>query len=218
MISKGTIVEYLENGKFICASVLADDGQRLRLLNQNNRELKLPLNRVIHFSKAAGSSGGSRDELVADLQNSSANRNSLSAEVNLEEVWQLAAEEHDNSFDVSLLAALWFGDNPSDDHCAAFLRAVFRNRLFFKYKSAKVYAHSPDKVEQIRLQQEKERLRELLLENNAAGLIKLRESGMNEDWQGKEAWSRQVSGSRMKICLSSGKAYRSIFLKKQLAR
>ena len=187
MVSEGTIVEYLESGKFICASVLDDDGQRLRLLNQNNRELKLPLNRVIHFSKTAGSAGDSRDEVVTYLQNSSANRNGLSAEVNLEEVWQLAAEEHDNSFDVNLLAALWFGENPSDDQCAAFLRAVFRNRLFFKYKSAKIFAHSPDKVEQIRLQQEKERQKELLLENNAAGLTKLLESGINEEWQEKEA-------------------------------
>lgn len=187
MVSKGTIVEYLENGKFICASVLEDEGKRLSLLNQNNREIKLPRPRVVHFSKAAGPTGLSRDALVSFMQNSSATRETLSAEINLHEVWQLAVEEKDDAFDVDLLVTLWFGDNPSDDHCAAFLRAVFRDKLFFKYKSGKIYVHSLDKVEQIRLQQEKEKQKELLLANNGAGLIKLRESGINEDWQGQEA-------------------------------
>ncbi len=186
MVSKGIIVEYLENGKFICASVLEDEEKRLSLLNQNNREIKLPRPRVVHFSKTAGPTGLSRDGLVSFMQKSSADRETLSTEINLQEVWQLAVEETDDAFDVDLLVALWFGDNVSDDHCAAFLRAVFQDKLFFKYKSGKVYVHSPDKVEQIRLQQEKEKQKELLLENNTAGLIKLWESGVSENWQGQE--------------------------------
>ena len=56
----GRIVEYLENGKFICAFVFEDNGNRLRLLNQNSRELNLPQNRVVHLSK---------EKLPAELSN-----------------------------------------------------------------------------------------------------------------------------------------------------
>jgi hypothetical protein len=48
MILDGRIVEYLENGKFICAFVLTDNSNRLQLLNQNSRELNLATNRIVH--------------------------------------------------------------------------------------------------------------------------------------------------------------------------
>ena len=38
---QGKIIEYVEHGKFICAAVMADMGNRLRLLNQNGREVSV---------------------------------------------------------------------------------------------------------------------------------------------------------------------------------
>ncbi len=42
MIVTGKLIEYLDNGKFICALVTESQPKRLRLINQNGRELNLP--------------------------------------------------------------------------------------------------------------------------------------------------------------------------------
>ena len=173
MAFQGKIIEYLENGKFICAYVSDDDGKRLRLFNQNNREINLSQARVVHFSQEKYPPGLSRQELTVLLNKSAEKRDALSSEINLLEIWEIASEEKDDAFDVSFLAALGFGENPTDDHCAAFLRAVFLDKIFFKYKTGKIFVHSPEKVEQIRLQHEKENQKELHLVKNVDGLIKL---------------------------------------------
>jgi len=186
MAYQGRIVEYLENGKFICAYVSDDDGKRLRLLNQNNREINLSRARVVHFSQEKYARGLSREDLTALLHKSAERRNELSAKINLQEIWEIAAEEKNDAFDVHFLAALSFGENPTDDHCAAFLRAIFMDKLFFKYKTGKIFVHSPERIEQIRLQQEKEKQKELLLIKNADGLIKLCNAETDDVWEGQE--------------------------------
>lgn len=173
MAFQGKIIEYLENGKFICAYVSDDDGKKLRLFNQNNREINLSQARVVHFSQEKYPPGLSRQELTVLLNKSAEKRDSLSSEINLLEIWEIASEEKDDAFDVSFLAALGFGENPTDDHCAAFLRAVFLDKIFFKYKTGRIFVHSPEKVEQIRLQHEKENQKELHLVKDVDGLIKL---------------------------------------------
>jgi len=68
MTADGRIVEYLENGKFICALVLADNGNRLHLLNQNSRELNLPQNRIVHAAHEKTAAFPSRGDIIALLQ------------------------------------------------------------------------------------------------------------------------------------------------------
>ncbi len=50
MIATGKLIEYLDNGKFMCALVTESQAKRLRLINQNGRELNLPVSRVVHCS------------------------------------------------------------------------------------------------------------------------------------------------------------------------
>jgi exoribonuclease-2 len=128
---------------------------------------------VVHFSQEKYPPGLSRQELTVLLNKSAEKRDSLSSEINLLEIWEIASEEKNDAFDVSFLAVLGFGENPTDDHCAAFLRAVFLDKIFFKYKTSRIFVHSPEKVEQIRLQHEKENQKELHLVKNVDGLIKL---------------------------------------------
>ena len=68
MALDGRIVEYLENGKFTCAFVFEDNGNRIRVLNQNSRELNLPQNRVVHCTSKKASPPPSRDEIITLLQ------------------------------------------------------------------------------------------------------------------------------------------------------
>jgi exoribonuclease-2 len=93
MTLDGRIVEYLENGKFICAFVFEDTGNRLHLLNQNSRELNLPLNRIVHFTKEKTSVKRSKEDIIGTLQETSKQREGLAQKINLAEIWELVSEK-----------------------------------------------------------------------------------------------------------------------------
>ena len=153
----GRVVEYLENGKFICAYVYEDIGTRLHILNQNSRELNLPSSRIIHCNHDTVASDLSRGEMLTLLQKTAKQREKLAAATPLDEVWELASEKPEEIFTVDFLASLYWGSDPSNNQAAAFLRAVIANRLFFKYKSGKIHVHSPEMVAKSKLNQEVEK-------------------------------------------------------------
>jgi len=179
----GRIVEYLENGKFICAFVFEDNGNRLRLLNQNSRELNLPHNRIVHCSIAKVASSPSREETLSILQKTAELRTGLAETINLDEIWEIVSEKPEDTFEVNFLASLFFGEDPTDDQCAAFLRAAVANRMFFKFKAGMIHVHSPETVEQIKNRQEKEKEQETFIARNTTALRRIWEN--NEplhDW------------------------------------
>ncbi len=186
MTTPGKIIEYVEHGKFICAAVVADTGKRLRLLNQNGREVSLPQARVVHCTSQAFVNVSSRQETLAILAEISQTRQALELPVSLEEVWQLASESSPLSFPTRFLTELCFGELATDNHEAAFLRAIFKDRLYFKYKDGNIHAHSAEVVEQL-LNQESERERkELLLKNGASSLALLMQDKDLPNWPDKE--------------------------------
>jgi exoribonuclease-2 len=188
MTLDGRIVEYLENGKFICAFVFEDTGNRLRLLNQNSRELNLPLNRIVHFNKEKTSVKRSREDIIGTLQETSKQREGLAQKINLAEIWGLVSEKPEDNFGINFLAGLFFGDDPTDDQGSAFLRSVIADRLYFKYKAGEIHVHSPETVEQIKLMQEKERQKENFITSNTSALRYIWEEGeIPANWEGRES-------------------------------
>ncbi len=186
MTLDGRIVEYLENGKFICAFVLEDTGSRLRLLNQNNKELNLPLNRIVHFSKAKASVKPSREDILTTLQETSKQREGLAQKINLDEIWELVAEKPEDTFEVDFLAGLFFGGSQTDDQVSAFLRSIIADRFYFKYKAGRIHVHSPETVEQIKQMREQERQKENFIANNAFTLRYIwEEKKLPEHWKEK---------------------------------
>lgn len=187
MILPGTIVEYVEQGRFICGVVVEHNQKRLRLYNQNGRELNLPEGRVVHHDRKPLSAGLSRDQQRQRLQETDQQRRALMAEVAVEEVWQLAAAEGDTLFAPEFLAELSFGGPADDDRVAAWLRCVFEDRLYFKYKDGRIMAHPVEVVEQLRAKLERERERQALLERGAARLKTLFAQGPGgEEWPEQE--------------------------------
>jgi exoribonuclease-2 len=170
MTPPGTIIEYLDSGRFICGLVLQDSNNRLRLLNQNGREMNLPASRVVTTSRTKHQVDGSREARIALLKEMAEKRADLTVSIPLEEIWELASEEEQSSFPADFLAELSFGDNLSDDQSAAFLRAVFTDRFFFKYKNDMVNVHTSEQVEQLRHQRQKEKEKEAILTDGAANL------------------------------------------------
>lgn len=173
MILPGSIVEYIEGGKFFCALVTQGNGNRLRLLNQNDRELNLPESRVLLSSKTRYPLETSRTDQVQLLRQMFTQRNQLADSIDLTEIWELAVQENHTSFSADFLAELQFGGNLTDDQTAAFLRAVFNDRFYFKYKNGVVVAHTPEQVEQLQNQQQRELEKEELLNRGALILREL---------------------------------------------
>lgn len=186
MTLHGKLIEYLDAGKFICALVQEDTGKRLRIVTQSGREEKLPLARVVHQGKKAYPSPISREEAVRLLKKADETRKGLIDSVNLEEIWELVIGESGNVFTSSFLAELSFGKDLTDDHEAAFIRSVFADTLFFKYKQGAIVAHSAEMVEQLRLRREKERAQETLLSEGARGLKALWDGSPQDDWPERE--------------------------------
>ncbi|MBT8346181.1 MAG: RNB domain-containing ribonuclease [Desulfofustis sp.] len=166
-VSSGKLIEYLDNGKFICGYVTDIQPKRIRLVNQNGRELNLPVSRVVHCSSCSYSGDADRDSLVKLLRNTTEKRHSLMERVDLEMLWELTCNENTDTFDPGFLAELIFGRSADDDIVSAFLRSVFNDKLFFKFREGKIKVHSPEKVAQLRLRLEKEALKEELISSGA---------------------------------------------------
>ena len=184
MTLPGSIVEYIEGGRFFCALVTQDTGKRLHLLNQNGREVNMPDSRILLSSKTRHSLDMSRSDQLELLKLTSEVRSRLSQGIDLVEIWELAAQEKEPSFSADFLAELQFGGELSDDQTAAFLRAVFTDRFYFKYKNGKVTVNTPEQVEQIQHQLEKEQEKENLLNQGATFLQRLYKGKpvSNDDW------------------------------------
>lgn len=179
---QGKIIEYVEHGKFICAAVLSDAGTRLRLLNQNGREVNLPKARIVHQSPGSFSDTTPREHVLQALQETANFRQSIQLPVTLKDVWELAAENDGQSFTPRFLTELCFGEKATDDHVAAFLRAVFLEKLFFKYRGEAIQAHPAEVVEQLRLKQERERQQEAILKAGAQAIKKIMANEEPGEW------------------------------------
>ncbi len=186
MTLQGKIIEYIDQSRFICALVIEDNGKRLRLVNQNGREMNLPLGRVIHQTDQRYPLELSREDIQRMLKETTARRQELTSLVNLAEIWELAVEEDDSAFSPDFLAELNFGGEITDEHVAAFLRCVFSDRLFFKYREGRVLVHSQEVVEQLKDKAAKEKAREELLEKGAEALQNLMRGKDIDDWPERE--------------------------------
>ncbi len=156
LISSGKLIEYLDNGRFICGYVTDSQPKRVRLLNQNGREVNLPVSRIVHCSQASAPGSADRESLIRLLQDTTEKRHTLMQDIDLQILWELACEESTDTFDPHFLTELMFGQVADDDRVSSFLRSVFKDKLFFKYREGKIQVHSPEKVEQLRLQLERE--------------------------------------------------------------
>jgi exoribonuclease II len=188
MVTSGKIIEYLDNGKFVCAFVTESQNKRTRSLNQNGREVNLPFSRIVHCSTSTHSTTLNREELIRTLKSTNEKRLSLMQKINLEEIWELTTEEDSGVFEPSFLAELIFSDEADDDMVSAFLRCVFADRLYFKFKEGKIRAHSREQVEQLREQLEQEEKKKSLITNGAQFIAMLKNTDQdgtvfNEDFQ-----------------------------------
>jgi exoribonuclease-2 len=163
-MTQGKIVEYIDEGRFVCSICLQDKGGRLHLLTPFNREVNLSPKRTILISDPTLDVSLPRDDILERLNQIEQTRARLKETIDVEGLWELIRDE-DETFDHTYLAQLAFGETITGNHSSAVIRALFENHLYFKMKNGQFLPNSQEKVEEILRQEaeaaaEAERLRQ----------------------------------------------------------
>jgi exoribonuclease II len=168
-MNQGKIIEYIDQGRFVCTICVQDKGNRLHLLTPSNREVNLSPKRAILVSGTPIDIERPREELLERLKETEEIRTRLKGQIDARELWELVSEEKE-SFHHKYLAQLVFGEIVTDDHISALVRALFENHLYFRLKDGRFLPNSPKKINSIIEQREEEALREEKLTQGSAWL------------------------------------------------
>ncbi len=169
-MGSGNVVEYIDQQKILCAVVLEVKNQRLRLLTENNREVKLSVNRLSHKCKTQIDLSAGRNSMVKSLKEIAGLRKELINHVDIKGLWEVLNTEQE-WIDLATMTEFCFPDNPSCDHESAVIRAFFKNRLYFKFNPGGFFPNSEEQVTMI-FAREKEDARKKLIITEGASWIK----------------------------------------------
>jgi exoribonuclease II len=147
-MDSGKIVEFIDSQKIVCAVVLENKNMRLRLLTENNREVKLSVGRLSHSGNRALEISAKREKLVAQLKEIAAYRRSLSEEIDIRTLWEVLHEEQ-TWIDLPTMTGLCFAATVDGDHESAVIRAFFNDRLYFKFSAEGFWPQPTEKVEEM---------------------------------------------------------------------
>ncbi len=171
-MQSGNIVEYIDRQRIICALVLEPKSQRLHLLTEHDRELNLAAQRLSHTSGDRIDPGMGRSAVVQHLRDIAARRQSLSEQVDVKSLWDIVHSEAD-AIDLPTMTSLVFPNDPDADHESAVIRALFRNRLYFKFNVDSFVPYTEKQVQQMAAKAEKEAEAKRLTETGAQWLKNL---------------------------------------------
>ncbi|MBM4285244.1 MAG: VacB/RNase II family 3'-5' exoribonuclease [Deltaproteobacteria bacterium] len=182
----GHLVEFFEEKRILLGAVLELKGERLHILTAGNREMTLARKRVLHASASRLSGKLSRQQWLDALEETARRREALKEAVNLEELWEVLADE-DGVYSAADLAELSL-TQASPDHVAAVSRALYADGLLFKNKDGLWAANPPEVVEGLREKRRREEEARLEMEAAAHHLRQGWETGAIDD----PAWRERL--------------------------
>ncbi len=168
-MKSGSVIEYIDKRRILCAVVLEVKKQRLYLLTENNREVSLSPGRIAHRSRTSLDLTQGRDRMVDTLKSMALRRNDLRRRIDLRELWEVLNSEQE-WIDLPTMTAFCFPDDPTSDHESAVVRAFFENRRYFKFNCDGFYPHSEAEVERLIAREKEEARRKHLIETGGAWL------------------------------------------------
>ncbi len=150
----GTIVEYLDQGRLKAGLVTREQERHLAVIDSAGHERMVPRDLVLmrHPDRRAD-----RETLAAALAELERERAELSAELDLELLWEVA-EEQGRSFSAAELADLFFGRR-SNAAASVMMEALLGDRIYFVRRHMDFVARTPDQVERLRMQNDRIRAR-----------------------------------------------------------
>ena len=144
-MESGEIVEYIDDQKIICSVVMIGGNQRLRLLTEHDREVKVNVQRLSHRGGPRLDLSSGRNRLVESLRELSLKRRAIADEVEIEALWEVLNQEQ-NWIDLDTMTGLCFPMAVDDDHRSGVIRALFKSRRYFKFKPDRFLAHTEAQV------------------------------------------------------------------------
>jgi len=162
-MESGSIVEYIDRQKILCAVVLEVKNQRLRLLTENNREVKLSAGRLLHKDKARLNMSMGRDKMVDALRGLASKRKALLDQVDIKDLWEILNTEQ-VWIDLATMTEFCFPDSPGGDQESAVIRAFFNDRLYFKFNLDQFFPNSAQQVERLTAQRHEETRKNRIVE------------------------------------------------------
>ncbi len=168
----GHVVEFIDSQKIFCAVVMDIKKLRLRLLTENNREVKMAVGRLTHRSDHLLDTSATRLKLVNELKEIAARRRDLSEKINISDLWEVLNTEQE-WIDLPTMTELCFPEEATDDHQSAVIRAFFSDRLYFKFNIDRYFPHSAQQVERILHQRDAAARKELLITRGATWMQKI---------------------------------------------
>ena len=171
----GSVVEYIDQQKIISAVILSEAKGKLRLLNENCREVNFSEKRLTHVSEEKLDTGQSKATIAAYLKQVNENRRKLSESINIKELWEILHEDPEE-IDLSAMTLFCFDPPLTADHEAAVIRAFFNDRLYFKFNKIIFLPYTEAQVEEKQRRIEEEKRKNALIAKAAAWLCELRDS------------------------------------------
>ena len=211
-IRPGAQVEFFENKKLLCAVCLEVKNSRILVLTEQDRAANVSVKRILNVDDTPLDMSQSRVQLVAVLQEAAVRRKNLRDHISVEELWDLLYEEQEG-YTSRHLAEICFSEEVTSDHASAVFRALLTDGIHFKLKGGLFYPNTPEKLEQIRIQHERQAEREKEL---AEGSEWLRAVWKGEPVQEPENRERYVQMLK-DFCLFGSEARNYLQTKKILA-
>ena len=162
----GHVLEFIDRQRIMCAVVLEVKKERLRVLTENNREVKITPARLAHRSTVRLDPTSSRLRLVEAMRTIVERRRALSDHIDVKTLWEVLNEDP-VWIDLATMAGLCFPQGADADQSAAVARALFDNRLYFRFDQNRFLPVAREQVEQ-RLSQEAEAARRQRVVNAGA--------------------------------------------------
>ncbi len=148
VMESGNIVEYIDREKIVCAVIMETKQQRLKLLNEFSRDVKISVGRLSHRCRNHLDLSLGRDRLVTGLKQAANRRNMLAGKVDIKELWDVLNTEQE-WIDLGTMTELCFPGNCDCDHEAAVVRAFFKDRLYFKFNMNQFFPNTEEQVEHL---------------------------------------------------------------------
>jgi len=174
-MESGSIVEFIDRQKIMCAVILEVKNSRLRLLTENNREVNLSASRLLHKDKVHLDLSLGRDKMVDALKGVASKRKELLNQVDIKDLWEVLNSEQ-VWIDLATMTEFCFPDSPGGDHESAVLRAFFDDRLYFKFNLDRFFPNSEEQVERLLSQRREEIRRKRIIDVGGDWLMSLMNS------------------------------------------
>jgi exoribonuclease-2 len=162
----GRVVEYIDREKILCAVVLEVKKQRLRLLSENNREVKLSAGRLLHRYAARLDPSLSRQKMVEALKEIAIRRRDLMRQIDIKELWDVLNTEQE-WIDIDTMTEFCFPNNRTDDHVSAVIRLFFKDRFYFKFNPDGFFPNSVEQVDRLIARAEEKVRRDKIIQEGA---------------------------------------------------